>query len=220
MAYTLNINIDKAGIDFLLDNKQTIVLVLPSDSSDIFLTACASFNPFGTTNEVIFEDEWILYATQGTINSWDKIIMDITQSVAKGKYYKFDNHGFDGSSPAYSKEIYGLLNSRDIDNENLVCGLGQKIIVSNTLQQCPISIRSIPYNQLTYFYTNSLVWVFVASGISSASIIPASALLSNSASFAKSKAPITIGRYLEVDLTINSSIRFNNTTNVFELDDK
>lgn len=216
MAYTLNINIDKTGRKFLLDNEETIVLVIPSNSGDIFLTACASFSPFGDSNQVIFGDEWILYAMQGAINNWNQITMNITQPVTKGNYYKFDNAGFDGSSPAYSDEVYGLLNNRDIDNENVVCGLGQSITVSNTPQQCPINIRSVPFNQLTYFFTNSLVWVFVASGISAASIIPASALLSNNASFAK--APVTIGRYLEVDLSVNSTIVFNNKTNVFELD--
>ena len=123
MANTLTINIDKTGRSFLLDNNQTTVLVIPGDSSDIFFTACASFSPFGDSNQVIFEEEWILYATQGTINNWDEITMNITQSVTKGKYYKFDNVGFNGSSPAYSDQVYGLLNNRDINNQNLVCGL-------------------------------------------------------------------------------------------------
>jgi hypothetical protein len=220
MPYTLNVNIDKTGRKFLLDNNETIVLVIPNNSNDIFLTACASFSPFGDVTEVVFEDEWILYASlEDIIVNWGIIQMNATHPVIKGRYYKFDDSGFDGSAPTYSNQVYGLLNDRNMSKKSLACGLGQLITVGNNAQQCPINVRSVPFNQLTFFSTNSLVWVFIASGISIGSTIPASALLSNNASFTKASVPVIIGRYLEVDLSLHSSIRFNNQTNVFELAD-
>jgi hypothetical protein len=213
---SLNIQIDQTGRQFLLDNNETIVLALPQDENYEYLVACVSFNPFGNNNTVDFFDDWIEYASSQSISYMDIIKMNTEQKVNKGNTYIFDNAGFQGSSPAYSDQVYGLLNERNIDlNHNLTCGLGQKININNNsdADYYAINVYSVPYNQTAYFETNSKIWIFAAAGISSSMIIPSNMPTSNS----KTQKSITIGSYLEIDLKQTSSIYFDNLTHTFKV---
>lgn len=213
---SLNIQIDQTGRQFLLDNNEAIVLALPQDEDYKYLVACVSFSPFGDNNTVDFFDDWIEYTSSQNISYMDIIKMNAQQKVNIGNVYTFDNAGFQGSSPAYSDQVYGLLNERNIDgNYNLTCGLGQKISINNDSDPgyYAINVYSVPYNQTIYFETNSLVRVFVASGISNNMII-SSAMLSPTA---RTKNNAIVGSYLEIDLQQISTIYFDNLTHTFKI---
>lgn len=222
---TLNIQIDQAGRQFLLENKEKVVLIIPQDED--YLVACASFDPsFGDNNTVEFDDLIEYTSLQKSISDMDIIKMNAEEkNVSAGYVYTVDNTGFQGSTPMNpSKEnVYGLLNKRYIDdNYNLTCGLGQKILIngSSDADYNPINVYGVPYNQTTYFETNSKVWIFVATGISSNMIIPSYMLAPESnilVQEANLQRIVSLGYYLEVDLKITSTIYFDNLTHMFQI---
>ncbi|MFV8328337.1 hypothetical protein [Flavobacterium sp. ZS1P14] len=213
---SLNIQIDQIGRQFLLDNKETIVLALPGNEDYKYLVACVSFSPFGDINIIDFLDDWIEYASSQSISYMDTIHMNTQQKVTIGNVYTFDNTGFKGSSPAYSDQVYGLLNERNIDgNYNLTCGLGQKVTInsSSDADYYAINVYAVPYNQTLYFETNNMVWIFAAGGISSNMIIPSTMPTPN----ITAQKSVVVGSYLEIDLKQTSTIYFDNLTHTFKV---
>jgi hypothetical protein len=199
-----------------LDNKETIVLALPQDEDYKYLVACVSFSPFGDNNTVEFLDDWIEYASSQSISYMDIINMNAQQKVNMGNVYTFNNTGFKESSPAYSDQVYGLLNERNIDgNFNLTCGLGQKIDINSNSDAgyYAINVYSVPYNQTIYFETNSIIWIFAAGGISSNMIVPSNMPTPDT----KTQKSVAVGSYLEIDLKQTSTIYFDNLTHTFKL---
>ena len=78
----------------------------------------------------------------------------------------------------------------------------------------------VPYNQTIYFETNSKVWIFVATGISSNMIIPSYMLAPESnilVQEANLQRIVSLGYYLEIDLKITSTIYFDNLTHMFQI---
>ncbi|MES2479085.1 MAG: hypothetical protein V4561_08360 [Bacteroidota bacterium] len=217
--YTLTINIDSQGRQFLLDNNETIVLVSPQDIDYNYSVACVSFSPFGNSNTVVFNNTWIEYASSQNIQFNEVILMGMTENASKGNIYIFNGISIIQGGAAYSNEVYGLSN-KGADIDNLTCGLGQLITInSDEAQNCPLSVYSTPYNQTTYFQATTKIWIFVASGIEAGMIIATQMLTPiGSTQFENGvSGALTVGDYLEIDLTENPTVSFDATINAFKL---
>lgn len=217
--YTLKINIDSQGRQFLSENIETIVLVSPADVSYGYSVACVSFSPFGDDNTIVFNDSRFEYATSQDIQFNEVIVMAITENVSAGNIYNFNGVDIVPGGPAYSSEVYALCN-RGSNNDDLTCGLGQLITINNgEAQNCPLNVYSAPYNQTIYFPTTTKIWIFVASGIDAGMVIATPMLTPvGSSQFENDvSAAMTVGDYLEVDLTENPTVIFDATINAFRL---
>ena len=93
------------------------------------------------------------------------------------------------------------------------CGLIQDIVGVNNTSIAAITCTSkTPLNQVSYFKPDSIIWVFIAKGITPNMVIPTSVLAPNS-----NRAPFTsIGPYLEIDLNNTTTIHFDSQTNLFQ----
>ena len=212
----LNIQIDVTGRRNLLDNNETIVLVFPQGQYDKYFIACVSFSPFGDNNLVEFSDAWVAYASAQDINHWDIAHMDASVKAAPGYVQAFTNLGFEGNRPAYAKQVFGILNNRDIGaGNNLCCGFGRQIKVNNNSTNYVVSLSSLPYNQTFNFEAGTKLRIFLAKGFQSNMIVPAAALTPVSTAAARSAMPPFIGSYLEIDLDDTNTVHFDSATNVF-----
>lgn len=207
--YTLTININTQGRQFLIDNKQQIAIVFPTDSDHAI--ACLSFSPFGALNIVAFQDSWFEFASPQTINDNETITMNLIQDVNVANTYTFNGVGFINNGTAPGNQ-YGLINKSTFE---ITAGLGQSISVNETdAVQSAVNIMPLPQNQATYFEPGTKIWIFTASGIDSNMVFPSQILFPTNTNNATSKA-ITLGGYIEVDLADNPSITYNSQTNAF-----
>lgn len=216
----LNIQVDPKSRQFLLDNKETIVIVSPQNGIHNYSIACVSFSPFGDNSTVLFQDDWIEYASSQDIQLNEVITMSIMQQVSKGNLYIFNGVNITNNGPAYSSQVYGLSN-QGINNNNLTCGLGQSIVVNNNdARKYPLNVYSTPNKQTTYFQPTTKIWIFIASGIDTSMVIATQMLTPINSTRTKNRRTsnvLTVGNYLEIDLTETSTVIFDPAINAFKV---
>lgn len=210
---SISIYIDAEGIRFLLENQQTIIMVVPPSEGEDNVVACASLYPF-TEIKVEFGDLVYLYASKQVLTLWETIKIQDSQPANLGWVYTLNNTGFGSSRKAFSNEVIGLFNNRFIGfGANTTCGFAQEVGVNEGKMLKPISVSSVPYNETAYNETTSKIWVFVARGIQQAMVLPVSLFEQGT----DGQGNITVGNYLEVDLSTNPSVYFNNMTHAFQM---
>lgn len=213
MSSTLTIETDNAGNKYLLDHPITIVRPLAGSLSD-YQVICARFRPFGTTNRVLFNDKWVVYASAlPTITNKEVIPLSVTHSADLGKVYVFNGSAIASSGTCPNTE-YGLKNKKT-DNNNLVCGLGESIQINgNDAADTANSVASLPINNTIYFTPSNIILVLTSTGLQKNMIISSLYLKPNSV---LSSTSTVISEYLSVNISNSETIYFDNTTKLFKM---
>jgi len=115
----------------------------------------------------------------------------------------------------------GFINNTD---QRICFGLAQPIRINGRGVISPLAIIAGPANQNSFLKPLPQVKIFLATNLTSSQIQPLSILRAPTALPSKARTPghqahplppFTIGSYLEVDLTSNSTLRFDPIHNCF-----
>jgi hypothetical protein len=215
---TLSIEVDAKGHAVLQDSGQKIVIVRAMSPAPDVAVACAVFPPFGPATDVEFEKDWAVFVMQGSPVTFSVVKMQITQPMQPGNECTFDGSGFRDEQPAYAPAVFGV--SNEDSTGPLSVGLAQRMTIANADGWQPVAIQDFPYNETSWFEPTADVWVFVAKDIVVGELLPAGLLrpvdnVGVDAGGVAIAGPPSVGRYLVVPLTADTTIHFDDADNCF-----
>jgi hypothetical protein len=212
-AITLSVQVDEDGRKQLLQSGQKICIVRVLEGEDDYVVACAAFLPFGPQTDILFYPEWSVYVMQGGITTFEPVNMQITGDLEPGQQCTFDGSGFSNYEPAWSEEVFGLINNTV--STLVSAGLAQKMNISNLSAFSAININALPANEISFFQPKDDIRVFIAKGVESGMVLPASLLRPAQALKTMVASVSSIGVYLTVSLLNAVVIHFDNVKNCF-----
>lgn len=210
-----NIQFDQQGIIQLRNNNEQIIIVRSFAQDDEYVVACFVFFPFSTENIVQFNSLWQVYAAVLKIAPFATVAPAVLYPMVAGYKLQFTPIGLENPTIAYSPLVYGLENLNRA-YPAIAGGLTQEISGGGITRNAIVNVSAIPFNQTTYYQPGNSIKVFVASGISNNVVLPAS-LLSAGGARQPGFDNITVGKYLEVDISSDAVISFDRINNVFVL---
>ncbi len=197
-TYTLNIDIDKAGLDILTEASQQICIVkqtTPTSNPVIWVT----FHP-ELTNSVTWTEDYLVYGSSTSIQSGATIETNSVLPASGGDTYTFENGQFDeNGKPGNSAVQYGVDNQDDNFNP-LTAGLAQ--VNSQTAgETIPINATEVPFNNTGVYTPIEKVQVFAMAEVNNALVLSS-----------------VTGDALLVDLTEqpNQTIHYQDSDNTFQ----
>jgi hypothetical protein len=216
-TYNLNIHINSAGRDFLLNNDENIILVFSPRTGDRYAVVCAVFDPFGDNNPVQFTNSYIAYASVQQLAYGDSLVKNISIDVSPGNLYTFLNQGFKGSLPAFSDQVFGMINKRKTKAyDNLSCGFAMDVKINNVSTYGIINLSSLPYAHTLYVEPSAKVMIFTGKGFFTKMILPPGMLKPDGTNSRIDSMPLLVcGPYLEIDLNETSNVIFDSVAHVF-----
>ena len=215
---TLSIQVDLAGRQALLAAGERIAVVQAMDSQPVNIVVAAVFDPFGDTTAVGFYPQWQGYVMQGAAQPESPVNMQITAAINAGQQLTFDGSQLGNSQGAYTPTVFGLVNASG--NGNLSAGLARQLNIANANVWATVAIAGFPENTTSYFTPLVDVFVFLVSGVATGEVLPATILQPLGASLKGGLQPVAgtpslVGNYLDVPLTANTTIYYDDTTNCF-----
>lgn len=227
---TLNINVNTEGRQFLITNKQKIIIALanPLSEDNTAIVVSMAFQPIADSTQIAFDSENVaLYLAHMPmpVDAFDTINIDqaVQAKVAYGQAYSFNGtqiNGENGGLKGYVTIYFEAPNS----TQPVVTGLAWNIYDKAMGEpMTPLPINYFTLNNLQNRVIpkpNPIVWVFIASDISVGSVLPISILKSelSAAQVLNDKTAVPqIGRYLSVNLDApeQTTIHFENAANAF-----
>lgn len=214
----LNIVIDAKGRKTLTKYNQKIILVRAVNTTGNYQLVAAAISPFGRKTTLQFNDDWMIYATNDSLQA-DTIIDFKDQLNANlGQAYNYEAAGFVTANNPTPASAIQITNDRS-GFQGLVFGLGQQMDVGNGqgMTYRSIAVQQSLYKQHFNFVPNNLLWVFIGSNISDNMLLPTNTLFpaGSQGRFMGNMAPPVIGNYLEVEIGKTKFIHFDNALNVF-----
>jgi hypothetical protein len=195
----------------LSNSGQQICIVRTFNDTNKYIVVSAVFSPFGQKNDVLFYDSWQLYAMPGDITQLNTVKMQMTQNVLTGQQYTFSGAAFTAPVNTGISGSFGFNNNAAMP---LLCGgLAQQMNINNTDGWYALNAVQLLANEVSYFTPGNNILVFIAGGIDCGTILPASILAS--ANNPNLRIPSSIGKYLQVDITANTTIHFDGSSNSF-----
>lgn len=226
----LNIYVNQAARKSLIATNQQVVIVLPEPTSAGGTTVIAAkiLQPIADLTALTLDTTNAIY-----ISSWpmvppaplDIIKAGTQNSASNGYLYSFDGVQINGNGSGLSGHI-GIYYNAPENAQAVVTGLAVSIYETGTTPSTPLPINYYTLNKFETQYIKqptSIAWVFVASNVSSGTVLPLNILTPASASsiqsqtLLKSNSSLQIGRYLAVSLspTNPASIHFDTSINAF-----
>lgn len=219
----LNAHLNLAARQFLIANNQKIVIVFPAPLSagGTAVIAAKTLQPISDLTTLTLDTANEIYISSGPVVALDTIKVGIQSPATYDKVYSFDGVQINGNGSGLSGHI-GIYYQAPLHAQAVVTGLAAFIYETGT--EKPSTPSPINYYTLNLFQTQyikqptSVVWVFVASEISSGSVLPFNIL--NPAPtrvVLKSNSGPQIGGYLAVSLSSESpaNIHFDSSINAF-----
>lgn len=226
MQLTIYVNLDAR--QFLISSNQKIIIVLPDPMSEggTAVVAAATLQPIADSTTLIFDSDSALYVTSGPVAPLGVLTMGVTNPMVYGSAYSFNGVQINGNGSGLSGYV-SIYYEAPLSSQPVVTGLAEFIYESATGKpQTPSPINYYTLNPFETQYIEQptpVVWAFVASDISTGSVLPLSILTPVSPSSSRAKALLEsnssfqIGRYLAVTLSSSNqaSIHFDSSINAF-----
>lgn len=228
----LNIKINLDGRNFLIANQQkiTIALASPASADDAAVVAAMTLQPIADTTQIVFDPAVALYLTYWPVTAFDILGMALQSPVVYGQAYSFNGVQINGNGNGLRGYV-SIYYDAPLNSQPVVTGLAW-FIYDITMGK-PSTPSPVNYYTLNRFETRvitqsaPIVWVFVASGINTGSVLPLSILkpVTPPSSNSNSEAAVSgsnsvvpqIGRYLSVnvDPSTQATIHFDLASNAF-----
>ncbi|MDF9620335.1 hypothetical protein P5705_22030 [Pseudomonas entomophila] len=223
----LNLNVDLEARQFLVDNNQYIVVVLPDPVSEgTNVVVAHTLQPIADQTTLLFDTTLVAYVSQGAVAYPGTLTLGPWSEALAGNTYSFDGVQVNGDGTGLAGYV-GMYYDAPQNAQPIVTGAASFIYQKG--DEKPDNPSPVNYDSLNPFqtrYTQVLaptVWVFVASNVPSGTVLPMSALrpvapqtTSKSAQLS-ANATLQIGRYTVVTLSASSppSVYFDVSINAF-----
>lgn len=230
LQLTIDINID--GRNFLIANQQKIIIALasPASEDDTAVVAATLLQPISDSTQMVFDPDVALYLTYWPVAAFDVVDMALQSAAVYGQGYSFNGVQINGNGKGLNDYV-SIYYDAPPNSQPVVTGLAW--FIYDISMGKPATPSPVNYYTLNRFEARiipqpaPIVWVFVASGIDTGSVLPLSILKPTSppSSSANSGAAVSaagtvvpqIGRYLavNVDPSNQATIHFDLSTNAF-----
>ena len=211
---TLTIQLSRADRAQIAAQGEMITVVRSFASDGDYVVVCAAFAPFGPSNTVLLGPQWYQYATQQPSASGTVVQMALSQVAAPGTLFAFTGSDFTPQGKAYAPDVFGLANQ---SLDPLQCGIAQDVCINGAPSAIvPLVLASTPANQTSYFQPQTEVKLLLASNVQAGMLLPAG-VLQPVGSTVQDKGTFTVGKYLTVDISSNTTVYFDAVNNCFTL---
>ena len=178
MQYSIDITIDKNGLDKIYDVHQTVTFVKSVNQfvgantfSYYYPVAWLAFQPL-ESNNVSWIENYYMYASTTVLQSGATIQMTSQTGapVQTGWLYTFANGMFTGAQGGGSPGTFNLYNG--MATPDFSFGLAQYATVNNTQTLAPLNAVPVLYNQGATFTPMETVSIFLSSCSANGTVIP------------------------------------------------
>lgn len=228
----LSINVNIEGRRFLISSQQKIIVTIenPASEDDTTTVAAIAFQPISDSTQLLFEPDAFLYMDYWPAVAFGRLSVTLQQSVTYGMAYSFNGVQINGDSNRLD-EFISIYYDAPLNSQPVIAGMAWYIYDASIGR--PSAPSPINYYTLNRFEARiirrplSVARIFIASGISTGTIIPLSIMKPISEALTNTRNVETlsndyfstpqIGRYLSVNVDSSNQtvIHFDTAINAF-----